>query len=324
MLAADTFNEPPKLINASARPVNIALIAIPTRISFSGLNPDFHDRANTRKQANAPPMNANKGVMKNSAGKNDTISSWTNAAPDEIPMIPASASGLRMTDCSSTPDTDSAAPANNATIIRGKRRSRMASLDHKDLLLFKPKEFAKKLAIVYQQNDVPKDLTIEKLVGFGRLPHRTMLKRDQEADDEAIEWALTVTNLFDQRDKDLEALSGGERQRVWIAMALAQRSEILCLDEPTTYLDIYYQIELLELVKSLNEQYGLTIVMVLHDINQAIRYSDRIILMKSGQIVAEGPPREVITKEVIKEVYGVHAVFKEDEELGLYMMPLGV
>lgn len=199
-----------------------------------------------------------------------------------------------------------------------------ASLENRDLVMFKPKEFAKKLAIVYQQNEVPKDLTIEKLVGFGRLPHKMLLQRNQEEDSKAIDWALSVTNLTDKRNKDLEALSGGERQRVWIAMALAQQSEILCLDEPTTYLDIYYQIELLELVKSLNEDYGLTIIMVLHDINQAIRYSDEIIMMKNGRIIAEGPPREIITKDVIKEVYGVNAVFKEDDELGLYMMSLGI
>lgn len=203
-------------------------------------------------------------------------------------------------------------------------KSGTTSLENRDLVMFKPKEFAKKLAIVYQQNEVPKDLTIEKLVSFGRLPHKTLLQRNQDEDQKAIDWALSVTNLTDKRHKDLEALSGGERQRVWIAMALAQQSEILCLDEPTTYLDIYYQIELLELVKSLNEDYGLTIVMVLHDINQAIRYSDEIIMMKNGRIIAEGPPREVITKDVIKEVYGVNAVFKEDDELGLYMMSLGI
>lgn len=198
------------------------------------------------------------------------------------------------------------------------------SLENKDLVHYKPKEFAKKLAIVYQQNDVPKDLTIEKLVSFGRLPYHTMLKRNEEEDARAIEWALACTNLLEKRDNDLEALSGGERQRVWIAMALAQQSEILCLDEPTTYLDIYYQIELLELVKSLNEEHGLTIVMVLHDINQAIRYSDQIILMKAGQIIAEGAPRDVITREVVKEVYGVEAVFNEDELLGFYMVLLGI
>ena len=130
--------------------------------------------------------------------------------------------------------------------------------------------------------------------------------------------------LIGKRKNDLSALSGGERQRVWIAMALAQQSEMLCLDEPTTYLDIYYQLELLELVKELNEKHGLTIVMVLHDINQAIRYSDHIILMKAGKIIAEGAPRDVITREVIKEVYGVEAMFKEDERLGLYMVPVGI
>lgn len=216
-----------------------------------------------------------------------------------------------------------------STLLSVMSRSNMpksghASLENKDLVHYKPKEFAKKLAIVYQQNEVPKDLSIEKLVSFGRLPHNTMLQRNQKEDDKAIEWALSCTNLLDKRHNDLEALSGGERQRVWIAMALAQQSEILCLDEPTTFLDIYYQIELLELVKSLNEKYGLTIVMVLHDINQAIRYSDHIILMKAGHIIAEGAPREVITKEVIKEVYGVNAVFKEDDQIGLYMMSLGI
>lgn len=199
-----------------------------------------------------------------------------------------------------------------------------ARLENRDLVEYKPKEFAKKFAIVYQQNDIPQDLTVEKLVMFGRMPYSSLLKKKTEEDEEAVTWALSCTNLLDKRESDLSALSGGERQRVWIAMALAQKSEILCLDEPTTYLDIYYQLELLELVKELNDKHHLTIVMVLHDINQAIRYSDHIILMKNGQIIAEGLPREVITKEVIKDVYGVNAVFHEDEQLGLYMMPLSI
>lgn len=199
-----------------------------------------------------------------------------------------------------------------------------ARLENRDLVEYKPKEFAKKFAIVYQQNDIPQDLTVEKLVMFGRMPYSSLLKKKTKEDDEAVTWALSCTNLLDKRENDLSALSGGERQRVWIAMALAQKSEILCLDEPTTYLDIYYQLELLELVKELNNKHRLTIVMVLHDINQAIRYSDHVILMKNGQIVAEGQPREVITKEVIKDVYSVNAVFHEDEQLGLYMMPLSI
>ncbi|MEG0451214.1 MAG: ABC transporter ATP-binding protein, partial [Lysinibacillus sp.] len=165
-----------------------------------------------------------------------------------------------------------------------------ARLDNRDLIEYKAKDFAKKFAIVYQQNDIPSDLTVEKLVMYGRMPHSSLFKKKTTEDEEAVSWALACTNLLDKRHNDLAALSGGERQRVWIAMALSQKSEMLCLDEPTTYLDIYYQLELLELVKQLNEQHGLTIVMVLHDINQAIKYSDEIILMKAGKVLAKGAP----------------------------------
>lgn len=127
-----------------------------------------------------------------------------------------------------------------------------------------------------------------------------------------------------KREKPIHALSGGERQRVWIAMTLAQSTPMLFLDEPTTYLDIYYQLEILELVKELNEVYGLTIVMVLHDINQAIRYSDHIIVMKDGEIVTKGNPNEVITEEMVKAIYGVDVVVKQDEDTGLYMVPMGI
>ena len=200
----------------------------------------------------------------------------------------------------------------------------VAKLENRDLIEYKPKEFAKKLAIVYQQNDIPQDLTVEKLVRFGRMPYSSLFKKESEEDEEAITWALTCTNLLEKRNYDLTALSGGERQRVWIAMALAQKSEILCLDEPTTYLDLYYQIEFLELVKHLNVEYGLTIVMVLHDINQAIHYSDHVIIMKDGTIVAEGKPEEVITSALMKEVYNVNVVFRHDDEIGYYLMPVSI
>jgi iron complex transport system ATP-binding protein len=122
----------------------------------------------------------------------------------------------------------------------------------------------------------------------------------------------------------LDQLSGGERQRVWIAMALAQRTPILFLDEPTTYLDMYYQLEILELIRQLNQEHGLTIVMVLHDINQAIRYSDVMIAMKEGRIIANGPPTEVVTSELIQAVYDVEVVIKQDDEAGMYLIPIGV
>lgn len=197
-------------------------------------------------------------------------------------------------------------------------------LDGKALSQTKPKELAKRLAVVHQQNKAPSDLTVEKLVSFGRLPHRSFLGQTEEEDEQAIEWALTCTNLQQKRALKLDQLSGGERQRVWIAMALAQKTQILFLDEPTTFLDIFYQIEILQLVRTLNQSYGLTIVMVLHDINQAIRYSDTIIVMKEGQIVTEGTPEAVITEEVVKKTYGVDVVMKQDEETGLYMIPLSI
>ncbi|AFU15246.1 MULTISPECIES: ABC transporter ATP-binding protein [Bacillus] len=197
-------------------------------------------------------------------------------------------------------------------------------LDGKAISEYKPKEFARKLAVVHQQNEAPADITVEKLISFGRMPYKNIFSPQTDEDREAIERALVCTNLQSKRDKPIYALSGGERQRVWIAMTLAQNTPMLFLDEPTTYLDIYYQIEILELVKELNEVYGLTIVMVLHDINQAIRYSDHIIVMKDGEIVTKGNPNDVITEEMVKAIYGVDVVVKQDEDTGLYMVPMGI
>lgn len=196
-------------------------------------------------------------------------------------------------------------------------------LDGKDLKKYKLKELARKIAVVHQQNSAPADITVEKLTSYGRIPYKSMFSSLTEEDKEAIELALKQTNLLDKRNKKLDELSGGERQRVWIAMTLAQSTPYLFLDEPTTFLDIYYQYELLELVKRLNKKNGLTIVMVLHDINQAIRYSDKIIVMKSGKVMAEGDPKQIITRQLIKEVYGVEIVIKEDEN-GLYTIPIGI
>ncbi|OQR53593.1 ABC transporter ATP-binding protein [Bacillus sp. CDB3] len=203
-------------------------------------------------------------------------------------------------------------------------RSGEVILDGKAISAYKPKEFARKLAVVHQQNEAPADITVEKLTSFGRMPYKNIFSSHNDEDREAIEKALTCTNLQSKRDKPIHVLSGGERQRVWIAMTLAQKTPMLFLDEPTTYLDIYYQFEILELVKELNEVYGLTIVMVLHDINQAIRYSDHIIVMKDGEIVTKGNPNDVVTEDMIKAIYGVDVVVKHDEDTGLYMVPLGI
>ncbi|HGO9422646.1 MULTISPECIES: ABC transporter ATP-binding protein [Bacillus cereus group] len=197
-------------------------------------------------------------------------------------------------------------------------------LDGKAISEYKPKEFARKLAVVHQQNEAPADITVEKLISFGRMPYKNIFSPQTDEDREAIERALVCTNLQSKRDKPIYALSGGERQRVWIAMTLAQNTPMLFLDEPTTYLDIYYQLEILELVKELNEVHGLTIVMVLHDINQAIRYSDHIIVMKDGEIITKGNPNDVITEEMVKAIYGVDVIVKQDEDTGLYMVPMGI
>ena len=183
-----------------------------------------------------------------------------------------------------------------------------------DLRNMKLKDLAKKAAIVHQYHTAPADLSVEKLIGYGRIPHRrTGSFKMSEKDVERVEWAMEVTNLTEYRDRAVQKLSGGQRQRVWIAMALAQNTRILFLDEPTTYLDIRYQIETLELIRKLNREYQITIVMVLHDINQAIYFSDRLVGLKDGQVVVEGAPQEVITPDSIEDLYGIRLRVAEVE-----------
>lgn len=148
-------------------------------------------------------------------------------------------------------------------------------------------------------------MTVERLVSMGRTPHHKMFGGGNGDDEELINMALEVTNLLAFKEREIGKLSGGQRQRVWIAMALAQNTKLLFLDEPTTYLDIRYQLEILELVKKLNREFGITIVMVLHEINQAIRFSDSIIGLKDGNVLAQGNPEEIITSELLEQLYGV-------------------
>lgn len=178
-------------------------------------------------------------------------------------------------------------------------------LQGKNILNLGLKEFAKKVSIVHQYNTSSNDITVERLVSFGRTPHMKMLQGRSREDQRLIRWAMEVTGVEKYRNREVSRLSGGQRQRVWIAMALAQNTKILFLDEPTTYLDIRYQLDILQLVRKLNEQYGLTIIMVLHDINQAIHFSDRIIGLKDGKVGMEGPPGQVITSQSIYQLYGV-------------------
>lgn len=179
-------------------------------------------------------------------------------------------------------------------------------LEGKDISQVKLKDFARQVAIVHQYNTAPADISVEKLVAFGRTPyHGFGSLSNSEEDEEKIMRALEITNTEKLKDKAVAQLSGGQKQRVWIAMALAQDTKILFLDEPTTYLDIRYQLQILKLVRKLNEEYGMTVIMVLHDINQSLYYSDEIVAMKDGKMTAQGKPEEIITSELIKNVYDV-------------------
>lgn len=197
-------------------------------------------------------------------------------------------------------------------------------LNGKEINRYKLKELAKSIGVVHQQNTAPVDMTVEKLVYYGRLPYQTTFSPYSKEDKEKVEWALKSTGLYEKRQMTIDTLSGGQQQRAWIAMALAQDTTYLFLDEPTSNLDIYYQYEILELMKQLNEDHGLTIVMVLHDINQAIQYSDSIIVMKQGSVKIKGSPLSIVSKQLIQDVYGVHVAVKHDEESGMYIVPLGI
>ena len=178
-------------------------------------------------------------------------------------------------------------------------------LDGKDILKENTRELAKKMAILPQTPEATIGLTVGELVSYGRFPYQNGLGRLTKKDFEVIDWALEVTGTKQYKFRTIDALSGGQRQRVWIAMALAQETDIIFLDEPTTYLDMAHQLEVLELLKKLNLEQERTIVMVLHDINQAARFADYIIALKDGQIVKAGDCEEVITKEVLKKVYNI-------------------
>jgi len=168
------------------------------------------------------------------------------------------------------------------------------------------KDFARKTAIVHQYNTAPPDITVKKLVEFGRTPYHTLgLSPNPEEDRKKVRFALEITNTKKFEDKPVSQLSGGQKQRVWIAMALAQDTKILFLDEPTTYLDIRYQLQILRLVKRLNSEFNITVIMVLHDINQSLCYSDEIVAMQDGKILSQGIPKEIITPKLIEDVYGV-------------------
>lgn len=194
------------------------------------------------------------------------------------------------------------APDNGSIYLEGKKIDEMSQ-----------KVIAQKLTMLPQVHDYHIDLTVYDLIKYGRNPHQKWYEDTRAEDKEIIEFAISATNLEDMRHRQLPSLSGGERQRAWIAMSLAQMPDILLLDEPTTYLDISHQLEVMELIKRLNDENGITIVMVLHDLNQAARYSHRLIALKDGSIVRQGPPNEVFSHDFFEEVFGINVSIYNDE-----------
>ena len=181
-------------------------------------------------------------------------------------------------------------------------------LDGEEIRSIGRKKLSRRLAILPQNVQAPPDTTVERLVDYGRFPYRSWFRgSDAKADREAVEWALSVTKLAGFRHRQVSSLSGGERQRAWIAMALAQSPRILLLDEPTTYLDIAHQLEVMQILRLLYEKYRMTIIMVLHDINHALQYADEIAIIKDHRVFAQGSPKEVVTVETLAKVFGVKA-----------------
>jgi len=175
----------------------------------------------------------------------------------------------------------------------------------RDLRTFGTKELAQTMAHLTQSPTAPAGLTVKELVEFGRHPYRGFLGRATARDREVVEWALEQTALVELAEREVETLSGGQRQRAWIAMALAQDTEYLLLDEPTTYLDIAHQLEVLELLGQLNESSGKTIIMVVHDPNHASQYAHHVVCLAEGKLLREGTPAEIFTNAHVEELFGV-------------------
>jgi iron complex transport system ATP-binding protein len=189
-------------------------------------------------------------------------------------------------------------------------------LDGDEIAHLRTAEVARRLAILPQGPVAPAGLSVGELVEQGRFPHAGPLRMLRRQDHAAIGEALALTGMTGFAERPLDALSGGERQRAWIALALAQATPVLLLDEPTTFLDIGHQLEVLELLQRLNRERGMTLILVLHDLNHAARYADRLVVLQGGGVVADGPPREVLTTALLGEVFGVRASILADPESG--------
>ncbi|WP_327679855.1 ABC transporter ATP-binding protein [Kitasatospora sp. NBC_00458] len=189
-------------------------------------------------------------------------------------------------------------------------------LDGEELARVPTRRIARRIGLLPQSPTAPEGITVADLVSRGRQPHQSWWRQWSAQDEAAVAEALERTSTADLSERGVDELSGGQRQRVWIAMALAQDTDVLLLDEPTTFLDIAHQVEVLDLVRRLNVERGRTVVAVLHDLNQASRYADHLVAMRDGRIVAEGPPAEVVTADLVRAVFGLDAVVVPDPVTG--------
>lgn len=226
-------------------------------------------------------------------------------------------------------ELDVAIPAGRVTVIVGANACGKSTLLRGLARLLRPREgavlldgasvqqmagveVAKVIGLLPQSPVAPDGITVADLVGRGRYPHQGWFRRWTSADDAAVGAAMDATATTELAERPLASLSGGQRQRVWIAMALAQQTDILLLDEPTTFLDVNHQVDLLDLLTDLNRSSGTTIVIVLHDLNLAFRYADHVIAMKDGAIVRQGPPRDIVDADLVSEVFGLASVVIAD------------
>jgi iron complex transport system ATP-binding protein len=189
-------------------------------------------------------------------------------------------------------------------------------LDGRSVHALPSRDVARRLGLLPQGPTTPDGITVRDLVRRGRLPHTSLWRQWGEQDEAALQEALTVTDLHELADEPVDTLSGGQRQRAWLALVVAQQTPVLLLDEPTTYLDMAHQLDVLELVRALNRESGRTVVMVLHDVNQACRYADHLVAMRAGRVVAQGNPAEVVTPDLVRAVFDVHCRVLPDPDGG--------
>ncbi|MEH3089228.1 MAG: ABC transporter ATP-binding protein [Microbacterium arborescens] len=203
-------------------------------------------------------------------------------------------------------------------------RTGQVLLDGKDIHRMSTRQVARDLGLLPQSPISPEGIAVSDLVSRGRTPHHGPLARWTRADDDAVAQALDATDTAAIADRSVDELSGGQRQRVWIAMALAQQTDVLLLDEPTTFLDVSHQIDVLDLLTDLNRARGTTIVMVLHDLNLAARYADHLVAMAAGRLFAAGEPSEVLTADTVRAVFGLDSRIMPDPLTGRpLVLPIG-